>query len=87
MARSIEKQDNLIDLIRRVITTPTICSAASSFLIIFSDLATVITMMKGKDAFKDYIEWLHNLLVNQIRGLKEFLGVDNLANFDPKNKD
>ena len=62
--RSIARQPGLIQVMRKVITTPTICSAATSFLQIFSDLATLIMMMQGLEAFKDYVEWLHKLLID-----------------------
>ena len=45
-----------------MITTPTICSAASNFLIIFGDIASVIMMKKSKEVFVEYIDWLGQLL-------------------------
>ena len=64
--RSIKKQTDLNDVLMHVITTPTICSAAPSFLLQggFSDLMTVIMILTGKDRFASYIDSLNNLLIN-----------------------
>ena len=60
--RSIEKENDLVMVIKTVITTPTICSAASKFLSIYGDISSLIMMKKGKEAFVEYINWLGKLL-------------------------
>lgn len=49
-------------MLTQVITTPTICSAASNFLMAFGDLCTVIVILKGKTVFENHINWLGELL-------------------------
>jgi hypothetical protein len=70
-------------VLKKVITTPTIASAASNFLMIFGDLVTVIFMLSGKDSFEAYIILLASLLIVLIASLKTLLGVDKLDEFDP----
>jgi mannose-6-phosphate isomerase class I len=70
-------------VLKKVITTPTICSAASNFLMIFGDLVTVVFMLSGKDNFEAYINWLATLLIGQIASMKTLLRVDKLDKFDP----
>lgn len=47
--RSIEKQADLVDVVKKMVTTPTICSAASNFLVIFANIATIVMILQGKD--------------------------------------
>ena len=82
--RSIAKQRGIYDILRKVITTPTICSAASNFLLVFGDLATVVMMLGGQQEFTEYISWLGELLNGQIASLKTILGVENFNQYEPK---
>ena len=68
-----------------MITTPTICSAASNFLLVFGDLATVVMMLSGQQEFTDYINWLGGLITGQISSLKTILGVENFNQYEPKD--
>ena len=62
--RSLAKQTDFIDVIKDVITTPTIVSAASNFLVAFGEIATVVTCSTSPEAYKDYVDWLGGLLTD-----------------------
>ena len=68
-----------------MITTPTIVSAASNFLVIFGDIVSCIMMLKGPKSLGDYMNWLNELLLGQLRSLKLILNVKKFNDFDPKD--
>ena len=60
--KSIMKTPDLVDVLKKVITSPTITSAAVNFLVIFADLITVVMLVRGHEKFKEYINWLGDLV-------------------------
>ncbi len=82
----MKNQADLDSVLMHVVSTPTICSAAPSFLMQggFSDLITVVMILSGKDRFASYIDELNTMLLTQIAAMKDLLGVSQLNLFDPR---
>ena len=81
--KSIMKTPDLVDVLKKVITSPTITSAAVNFLVIFADLITVVMLVRGREKFKEYINWLGDLVERQLLSLKMILGVTTFNKFNP----
>lgn len=75
----------MVEVLQKMITTPTVVSAASNFLVIFGDIVSAVMMLKGPKALADHLNWLNDLLVGQMRSLKLILNVKKFNDFDPKD--